>query len=209
MTLGLGITAAAAQAAIVTGAATTILASLPAVIGLAVLQLALVIGLGIALPKLSPGAALGGFLLYSGVTGLFLAPLVAMFTVGSVAASFLVTAGMFGTMAFLGHTTKVSLNSVGTYGMMALVGIILASLANMFLHSTGLGAILTYATILVFVGLTAYDAQKIKEMAQQEGRLSKDDVSRIAVMGALTLYLDFINLFIQILKIMGKAKSKD
>jgi len=161
----------------------------------------------LALPRLSPGAALAGFLVYSGVTGLFLAPLVAMFTVGSVAASFLVTAGMFASMALIGHTTKMNLNGVGAFGSMALIGIILASIANMFLHSTGLGAILTYATILVFVGLTAYDAQKIKEMAQQEGRLTKADQSRIAVMGALTLYLDFINLFIQILKIMGKAKS--
>ncbi len=209
MTLGLGITAAAAQAAIIPGAATTILASLPMMIGLAVLQLALVIGLSLAIRKLSPGAALGGFLLYSGVNGLFLAPLVAMFTVGSVAAAFLVTAGMFGGMALIGHTTKANLNSVGSYGMMALMGIILASVANMFMQSTGLNAILTYATILVFVGLTAYDAQKIKEMAREQGRLSKDDVSRIAVMGALTLYLDFINLFIQILKLMGKAKSKD
>jgi FtsH-binding integral membrane protein len=208
MAIGLGVTAFFAYAVGTNAAVTAAIFSSPALlIGLVVAELGLVIGLGIALPKLSFQAAAGGFLLYSALNGVLLSSVLQVYAAASVIAAFGVTAGMFAGIAAFGHLTKKNLDGVGTYAGMALWGLILASVANMFMHSSGLSALLTYASVLVFTGLTAYNAQKIRQLAES-GVGSQGPGKNLAIWGALTLYLDFVNLFLNILKIIGKAKEK-
>lgn len=127
------------------------------------------------------------------------------YTMSSIASVFFITAGTFGAMALLGYVTKTDLTSMGKLLFMALIGLIIATIVNMFLHSTGLQMICSYAGVLIFTGLTAYDTQKIKLMLS-----SADDydetVQKYAVLGALTLYLDFVNLFLYLLRIFGRRK---
>lgn len=169
-------------------------------------ELLLVLVLTAIINKISFNVALVMFALYSIINGVTLAPLLFMYTQESVVSTFFITAGTFGAMALFGYTTKSSLNGIGKILIMALFGLIIASIVNLFLNSSTMGMILNYAGVLIFVGLTAYDTQKIKEMVQEH--IANDSVSipKIAVMGALSLYLDFINLFIRLLSILGKRK---
>jgi uncharacterized protein len=208
MAVGLGVTAAAAYGVASHGALAAAIFSSPALlIGLVVAELGLVIGLGLALPKLPYSAAAGGFLLYSALNGVMLSSVLLVYAASSVVAAFGVTAGMFGGLAAFGHLTKKNLDGVGAYAGMALWGLILASVANLFLHSSGLSAALNYLGVLTFVGLTAFNAQKIRRIAES-GIGARGPGRNLAIWGALTLYLDFINLFLYVLKIMGKAKEK-
>lgn len=147
------------------------------------------------------------FAIYSIINGITIAPILFAYTQESVASTFFITAATFGAMALFGYTTKKDLSTIGRILLMALIGLIIASIANLFIKSSGMGMIINYAGVLIFVGLTAYDTQKIKEIVKNnitvEGGAS---VPKIAVIGALTLYLDFINLFLKLLRIMGKRK---
>ena len=116
---------------------------------------------------------------------------------------FFITAGTFGAMALLGYTTKTDLSSIGKYLIMALIGLIIATVVNLFIQSTGFTLILSYVGVLIFVGLTAYDSQKIKQMLLQAPDAG-EGAQKLALLGALTLYLDFINLFIYLLRIFGR-----
>jgi FtsH-binding integral membrane protein len=208
MAIGLGVTAFFAYAVGTNAAVTAAIFSSPALlIGLIVAELGLVIGLGILLPKLSFQAAAGGFLTYAALNGVLLSSVLQVYAAASVIAAFGITSGMFAGIAAFGHLTKKNLDGVGAYAGMALWGLILASVANMFLHSHGLDAVLNYAGVLVFTGLTAFDAQKIRQMAES-GVGSQGPGKNLAIWGALTLYLDFVNLFLYVLKIIGKAKEK-
>jgi hypothetical protein len=142
---------------------------------------------------------------YAGLMGLSLASIFLVFTGESIARVFFITAGTFGAMSLYGYTTKRDLSQFGSFLMMGLIGIILASLVNMFLGSTGLQFAISVIGVLVFTGLTAYDTQRIKEL------YSEIDDSEIfgkkALMGALTLYLDFINLFIMLMQILGNRRD--
>jgi FtsH-binding integral membrane protein len=209
MTGGLGLTALVSVLMAASGAAATLAAAPIVWIGLAVAEIAVVLALtfGVASGKLGSGAAKAGFFLYAGLNGVTLAPIFLIYTVGSIAAAFLVSAGMFGAMALYGHLTKKDLSGIGHFALMALVGVILASIANMFIASAGLGLLLTYASVLIFVGLTAYDAQKIRQLAEGLSEDDKEGISRAAVLGALALYLDFLNLFLNLLKLLGKKKD--
>ena len=124
----------------------------------------------------------------------------------SIAKVFFITAGTFGAMSLIGYTTKTDLTSMGKILMMALVGLIIASVVNMFLGSAGLDYIMSYVGVLIFVGLTAYDTQKIKNLVIGSG-VSGEAGQKIALLGALTLYLDFINLFIYLLRIFGSRRD--
>ena len=169
-------------------------------------ELLLVFILSLFINKISFNVALIMFALYSIMNGVTLAPLLFMFTEESVTSTFLITAGTFGAMALFGYTTKTSLTSMGKILMMALIGLIIASIVNIFLNSSGFEMILNYAGVLIFVGLTAYDTQKVKVYIQEAIENDNVSIPKLAVMSALTLYLDFINLFIRLLSILGKRK---
>ena len=174
-------------------------------IGLILVELALVFWISSGIQRMSSNMAIGLFLLYSVLNGMTLSVLLIAYTGASVASTFFITAGMFGAMSIYGYTTKQDLSSWGNLLFMALFGLILASVVNIFLQSSGLYWLISYIGVLVFVGLTAYDTQKIKQLAAQV--IVESEVGRkVAILGALTLYLDFINMFIFMLRILGNRR---
>ncbi len=173
--------------------------------GLIIAELAIVFGVTAMLNRISLTTATLMFVLYSVINGALLSYIFLAYTASSIAVVFFITAGTFGVMAFIGYTTKTDLSSMGKILIMALVGLIIATVVNLFIKSSGLTLILSYVGVLIFVGLTAWDTQKIKQMllqAPDAGEASQ----KIALMGALSLYLDFINLFIYLLRIFGKRE---
>ncbi len=173
--------------------------------GLIIGQLAVVIVLSAGINRLQASTATFLFFLYSALTGLTLSVIFLAYTRASIASTFFVTAGTFGVMSVYGYTTQRDLTSWGSFLFMGLIGIILASVVNIFLHSETVYWVVTYAGILIFVGLTAYDTQKLKEMAMA-GFANEELERKSAVMGALRLYLDFINLFLMLLRVMGNRR---
>lgn len=172
--------------------------------GLIIAEFALVIGVSAAINRLSLPVATLMFVLYSVINGALLSYIFLAYTSSSIATVFFITAGTFAAMAVIGYTTKTDLSSLGKYLMMALIGIIIATLVNVFfVKSTGFDLILSYVGVLVFVGLTAYDSQKIKQMLMQAPDAG-EVAQKYALLGALSLYLDFINLFIYLLRIFGR-----
>ena len=161
--------------------------------------------LSAALPRLSYATAGILFLLYSGLNGLTMAAIFLVYTLGSVGGVFLITAGTFGAVAFYGATTKRDLSSVGSLAFMGLIGIILASIVNIFLNSSALSWIISYVGVAVFVGLTAYDMQKLKQI-HESASLRGEEAAKVAIHGALRLYLDFVNLFLMLLRIFGNRR---
>jgi FtsH-binding integral membrane protein len=174
-------------------------------IGLIVLELVLVGVLAGLVNRLSAFMATGIFIIYSAVNGLTLSIIFVAFTTESIASTFFITAGTFGAMSFYGYTTKSDLTQWKNILFMGLIGLIIASVVNLFVNSTVLYWITTYAGVLIFVGLTAYDTQKIKNL-NIIGNEGTEEDRKEAIMGALTLYLDFINLFLYLLRIFGKRK---
>lgn len=178
-----------------------------ALIGLCIAQFALVIGLSAAINKISFTAAGIMFVVYSILTGITLSSILLVYTSESVALTFFVTAGTFGAMALYGTVTNKDLSGMGSILFMALIGLIIASVANWFFHSSGLAMIISYAGVLIFVGLTAYDAQKVKNMLSVYGSEVNEASMKIALMGSLELYLDFINLFLHLIRILGSRRN--
>lgn len=174
--------------------------------GLIILQLGLVFVISGMVNRLSGTMATGLFMLYSALTGLTLSSIFIAYTYSSIASTFVVTAGMFGAMSLYGYTTKRDLSGFGSMLFMGLIGIVLASLVNIWLKSPALMWAITYIGVLVFVGLTAYDTQKLKAMGEQLNADDKDSFRKYAIVGALTLYLDFINLFLMLLRIFGNRR---
>lgn len=174
--------------------------------GLIILQLGLVFVISGMVNRLSGTVATGLFMLYSALTGLTLSSIFIAYTYSSIASTFVVTAGMFGAMSLYGYTTKRDLSGFGSMLFMGLIGIVLASLVNIWLKSPALMWAITYIGVLVFVGLTAYDTQKLKAMGEQLNADDKDSFRKYAIVGALTLYLDFINLFLMLLRIFGNRR---
>jgi FtsH-binding integral membrane protein len=168
-------------------------------------ELALVFGLSLAITKLSGGVALAMFMLYSGLNGLTIAPLTYMYTAESVAGVFFVTAGMFAALSFYGFVTKRDLSPIGKFLFMGLIGLLIVMVVNIFVASTMLGLLISVAAVLLFAALTVYDTQKIKEIYQTVSG-DAENTHRAAIMGALTLYLDFINMFIHLLRLFGQRK---
>jgi uncharacterized protein len=155
--------------------------------------------------KMSANTATLLFFGYAMVNGLTLSSIFLIYTAGSIASTFFITAGTFGVMSFYGYTTKSDLTKWKNILFMGLIGLIIASIVNIFMKSTMLYWITTYAGVLIFVGLTAYDTQKIKNM-NIIGNEGTEEDHKEAIMGALSLYLDFINLFLYLLRIFGKRK---
>ncbi|WP_345827044.1 Bax inhibitor-1/YccA family protein [Pantoea sp. BRR-3P] len=174
--------------------------------GLIIAQLAVVFVLSGMVHRLSGTLATGLFMLYSALTGLTMASIFLVYTYSSIASTFFVTAGMFGAMSFYGYTTKRDLSRFGSLLFMALIGILLASLVNFWLKSPALMWAITYIGVVVFVGLTAYDTQKLKAIGENINVNDKENLRRTSIMGALTLYLDFINLFLMLLRIFGNRR---
>ena len=205
MFVGLGVTAAVALA--ISGSpelVRTIASNSIVFFALAIGQLGLVFFLSARVAKLSPGAASGLFLLYSALNGVLFSFIFLAYTGTSIATTFGVAAGMFGALALYGSTTKRSLAGVGQFVFMGLIGLILASLVGVFVKSQGLQFVISVVGVIVFTGLTAWDAQRLKVMAAQ---LPEGKVGSYAVVGALSLYLDFINLFLFLLRFLGARRD--
>ena len=174
--------------------------------GLILAQLGLVMGLSWGLSRMSAAVATGGFILYSAISGVTLAAIFLVYTTESIASTFFVTGAVVGAMSLYGYTTKRDLSSWGSYLFMALIGLIIASLVNIFLQSTAIYWVTTYAGVLLFVGLTAYDTQKLKQLSNNINERDTETFQKMVILGALTLYLDFINLFLYLLRLLGKRR---
>jgi len=207
MTMGLAVTGLVAAMTVSSPALMSVIFGNRLVFyGLMIVELIFVFKLSSAVSTLSSGAASSLFLAYAALNGLTLSVIFVVYTSSSIATTFFVTAGMFGCMAVIGASTAMDLTAIGGLCFMGLIGVILASVANIFLHSSTLQWVTTYLGIAVFVGLTAYDAQKIKQMSLMGGDEAGTTDGR-AVYGALSLYLDFINLFLYTLRLMGRRRN--
>ncbi|MBQ9092479.1 MAG: Bax inhibitor-1/YccA family protein [Prevotella sp.] len=174
--------------------------------GLIIAEFGIVIGISGMLHRISAVTATLMFILYSVINGAVLSSIFLLYTMSSIGQVFFITAATFGVMSLIGYTTKTDLTSMGKLLFMALIGIVIATLVNMFVGSTGLQSIISYVGVLVFVGLTAYDSQKIKQMLMEQDA-DDDGAQKLALLGALTLYLDFINLFLYLLRILGSRRD--
>lgn len=174
--------------------------------GLVIAELALVWILSANIMRMSFATAGLMFVAYSILNGVTMSFIFLAYTMESIATTFFVTAGTFGAMTIVGYTIKRDLSAMGRFLFMALIGLIIATIVNLFVASSTLGWALTYIGVLIFVGLTAYDTQKIKEMLLTYGSESNEQTMKLALIGSLTLYLDFINLFIYLLRIFGDRK---
>ena len=173
--------------------------------GLIIGELLLVVYLSRSIQKMSQSTAILVFLVYAVLNGLTMSVIFMIYTTSSIASTFYITAGTFGVMSLYGYYTKNDLTKIGNLAMMGLVGIIIASIVNMFFQNDMMGWIITYLGVAIFVGLTAYDTQKLKEIGAN-GFRNGESMEKIAIMGALTLYLDFINLFLFLLRIFCDRK---
>jgi FtsH-binding integral membrane protein len=199
MFAGLLVTAGAAAAIGSSDALLTDITANPVLlIVLFVAQLGLVFAIAAHADHMSPALATGLFLLYSATNGVIFALVFELYTSQSIFTAFAVTAGMFGAMALYGYVTKTDLSKLGSILFMALIGLILATIVNIFVANEALYWITTYAGVAIFAGLTAYDVQKIKQYEGGQGD---------AIRGALSLYLDFINMFLFLLRIFGQSRG--
>jgi FtsH-binding integral membrane protein len=202
MTAGLLVTSAVASYAASTPSVLNLLYGNPFTIWLLFLaQIGLVIGLSAAIDRLAPSTAVALFIAYATLNGLTFSAIFLLYTSTSIAQAFLATAATFGVMSLYGATTKRDLSTAGNLLAMALVGFLIGSVINLFWANSALYWVLTYLGIAIFIGLTAWDTQQIKQLIQQ----AHDDTTarRLAMIGALKLYLDFINLFVLLLRIFG------
>ena len=204
MTMALAITGFTAYGVATSpGILQTIYANPAVMWGVIIAELILVVTVSGAINRLSLSVATLLFIVYSVLNGALLSSVFLVYTASSVATVFFITAGTFAAMALVGYTTKTDLSSMGKILLMALIGMIVATIVNLFVKSTGLELIISYIGVLVFVGLTAYDSQKIKQMLLQAPDAS-EGAQKVALLGALSLYLDFINLFLYLLRIFGR-----
>ena len=207
MAMGLGLTGIIAWFMASSGFAAQ-LAGSPLFMVLILAELGLVFYLSARINKIEAGTATGLFLGYAGLNGVTLSMVFLAYTGSSIAATFFITAGMFGAMAVYGLVTKRDLSGMGSFLFMGLIGIIIASVVNIFLKSSSLYWAISLIGVFVFVGLTAYDVQKIKNMGEQ-GIMEQGEaaIQKGAIMGALALYLDFINLFLMLLRFFGGSRD--
>ena len=203
-------------ALVVTGMTAYYVASSPAILyaivtnqiafwGLFIGELVLVFVLSSRIMSLSFVTASLMFVIYSIMNGVFFSFILLAYTEQSIATTFLITAGTFGAMSLFGFVTKRDLSTMGRILFMLLIGLIIATVVNIFMKAEGLALILNYAGVVIFVGLTAYDTQSIKQMLQEHG--DKEGAEKIALLGSLSLYLDFINLFIYLLRFFGESRK--
>ncbi len=208
MAVGLGITGAMAFYVANTPAMLNMVYGKPFIFfGLIIAELALVFTISARVQRMKASTASGLFVLYAALNGLTLSFIFIVYTKASITSTFVICAGTFLACSIYGMTTKRDLTSLGGFMAMGLIGIIIASVVNMFIRSSGMSMIISYIGVLVFVGLTAYDTQKLKTMAlTQPDGLEAGIIRKGAILGALTLYLDFINLFLMLLRILGNRE---
>ena len=173
--------------------------------GLIIAELGMVFFLAFLIKRISSQVAIVLFLLYSLSTGLTLSVIFFVFDLSSIVIIFFVAAAMFGIMSVYGYFTKTDLTTIGQFLIMALIGLVISALINMFLKNSTFDYIISFAGVLIFTGLTAYDVQRIKKMSE-EASDSDENTTKIAIIGALNLYLDFINLFLSLLELFGRRK---
>jgi len=182
-----------------------IVSNVAVMFGLFIVLIGLVLWLSTRIEAMSHNKAVAIFCGYSALNGVVLAPIFLVYTGASIVSTFAITAGTFSIFSVYGYTTKKDLTSIGSLAMMGLIGFIIASVVNFFLRSTMLYWLITYGLIAVFLGLIAYDTQRLKTMYQRG--FSSDEVrGKVAILGALRLYLDFINLFLLLLRIFGRRR---
>jgi FtsH-binding integral membrane protein len=173
---------------------------------LIIVELLLVGSLVTLVRRLSATAAVALFIAYSALNGLTLSGIFLIYTASSIGITFFITAGLFAIMSAYGYTTSKDLTKLGNLLVMLLVGIVLASIVNFFMHSTAIYWIVAYVGVFVFTGLIAYDTQKLKEMYTVSS-VNPEEGKKVAVIGALSLYLDFINLFLMLLRFFGRRNN--
>ena len=173
---------------------------------IAIVEVGLVLGLGFMLNKLSAMAAFLLFALYSLLNGVLLSSVLLVYTQASVYKAFISTAGMFGAMSIYGLYTNKDLTSMGSFLRMGLWGIIIAMIVNLFMGSSSLDLVISIFAVFIFMGLTAFDTWKIKQLANDIDTADENLTGRVAVIGALSLYLDFVNMFLHLLRLFGKEK---
>jgi len=204
MCAGLAITALVAFfVASTPGLANTLVRTPFLMMGLVIAQLGLVFALSLRVQKMSSGTASALFILYSALTGVTMSLILLAYTASSVASTFAIAAGMFGSMALYGTVTSRSLAGWGQFLFMGLIGVVIASFVGMFWQNEGFQFVLGFIGVIVFTGLAAYDAQRLKAMALA---LPSGGTGAYAVVGALTLYLDFVNLFLMLLRLTGDRR---
>lgn len=169
-------------------------------------ELLLVIVLTAAINRISFTTATLMFIIYSVLNGVVMSSILLLYTQESVASTFFIAAGTFAGMAIVGTVTKRDLSTMGRILYMSLIGLIIASLVNLFLGSSQMNWLISIAGVGIFVGLTAYDAQKIKQMLEMSGTEVNETTSKVALLGSLSLYLDFINLFLHLISLFGKKR---
>ena len=174
--------------------------------GMLIAELAVVFYLSARINSISFTKATVMFIIYSILNGATLASIFLVYTMSSIASTFFVAAGTFGVMALYGYVTKSDLTRIGNICLMALIGLIIATFVSLFWQNSMLQMIITYVGVILFVGLTAYDSQKIKRLLTADGIEVTEETQKIALLGALTLYLDFINLFLYLLRLLGDRK---
>jgi uncharacterized protein len=201
---GLGLTGLVAYAAVATGFYQQI-AGTPLIWLVMLAPLGLVLLLGFGIQRMSAGAAQAAFWTYAALMGLSLAGIFLVFTGASIARVFFISAATFAAMSLYGYTTRRDLSQVGSFLVMGLIGIILASVVNIFIASSALQFAVSVIGVIVFTGLTAWDTQRIKEVYLESD--PGDVLAKKALMGALTLYLDFINLFVMLLQLTGNRRD--
>ena len=208
MAVGLTLTGGIAYFVAASGLTRTLVANPILFFALVLIELGLVFFLSARINRIQPGTATGIFVCYSALNGVVLSVIFLAYTHTSIAVTFLVTAGMFAAMAIYGMVTKRDLSGLGSFMFMGLIGIILASIVNIFLQSSSLHWAISAIGVVVFVGLTAYDVQKIKNIGE-EGIMSQGEaaIRKGAIIGALALYLDFINLFLMLLRFFGGSRD--
>jgi len=205
MCLGMLLTAAVAYVTVSTSLIN--LAVNPTVMLVAIIaEFAMVLGIGFGFNRISSGVAGMLFFAYAALNGFTLSIVLLSFSVGSVFLAFGVTAALFGAMTIIGYTTQVDLSKMGTYLMMGVIGLIIAMVVNMFVNSGPLDTIISVAGVLIFTALTAYDTQRIGRMAAQMNMKDGESAAKFGIFGALKLYLDFINMFLFILRLVGRRR---
>lgn len=205
MAAGLGITGVVAYTVFNTGFAYQLIRS-GMMFPLLLVEIALVFILSRNIMKFKATTGIGLFFLYSGLNGLTLSTIFLAYTLSSIANTFFITALLFAVMALYGMTTKRDLTKMGTYLIMGLIGIIIASVINFFLRSSSFDYIISFIGVIIFTGLTAYDVQKFTRISQEMGNPNGEIGVKVSIIGALNLYLDFINLFLFLLRFLGRRK---
>lgn len=207
MAIGLYLTAGVAFFVANSSLALVIIGNPILYIGLFVGELALVVALSAAVNRLAPTTAIALFLFYAALNGATMSVIFLVYTTSSITLAFASSATLFAAMSFVGYFVRLDLSRFGAFLIMGLLGLVIATFVNLFLASTPLMWITTYGGILLFVGLTIYDTQRIKRtMTASLAAGNEQTLSRLGVLGALTLYLDFINLFLLILRVLGRRR---